>query len=124
MASSKSGIMLNHFAPSRYVDLRYELPTFCELDAKPDRVECWKKYQGQKGSHSRSADQCIGERSPKCREREWDEGQDRGQRSQNNRSGTLDCRLHQSVERIKAVIAISLDLSDQNPRVPHKHSGD
>src|SRR5713226_3823116 len=64
------------YARSRYVNLRYLLPTFCGLDSKPDRVERWKKYQGQKGSHSRSADQCIGERSPKCREREWDEGQD------------------------------------------------
>src|SRR5262249_14540980 len=91
---------------SRYVNLRYLLPTFCGLDAKPDRVECWKEYQGQEGSHCRSADQCIGERSPKCREREWDEGQDRGQCRQHNRSRTLDCRLHQSVERIEAVIAI------------------
>src|SRR5260370_5883441 len=124
MASSKSGIMLNHYAPSRYVDLRYLLPTFRGLDSKPDRIERWKKYQGKKGSHSRSADQCIGERSPKCREREWDEGQDRGQCRQHNRSGTLDCCLHQSVERIEAVIAICLDLSYQNERVPHHDSGE
>src|SRR6266850_880528 len=69
--------MWNHYAPSSYVDLRYVLPTFCGLDAKPDRIECWKKYQRQESSHSRSADQCIGERSPKCRERERDEAQDR-----------------------------------------------
>jgi hypothetical protein len=57
-----------------YADfIGYLLPTFCGLDAKPDRVECWKKYQGQEGSRSRSADQCIGERSPKCRESERDE---------------------------------------------------
>src|SRR5713226_3576966 len=112
------------YARSRYVNLRYLLPTFCGLDSKPDRVERWKKYQGQEGSHCRSADQCIGERSPKCREREWDEGQDRGQCRQHNRSRTLDCCLHQSVERIEAVIAICLDLSYQNECVPHQDSGE
>src|SRR5258705_13543670 len=111
------------YARSLYVNLRYLLPTFCGLDAKPDRVERWKKYQGQEGSHCRSADQCKGERSPKCREREWDEGEDRGQRRQNNGSGTLDCCLHQSVERIEAVVAICLDLSYQNECVSHQDSG-
>lgn len=100
-----------------------EMRLFHRANLEPDGVHRRQEDQRHDGPSQRAANQGVRQGAPEHRMGQWDKRQNRRHGGKQHRPRALHGRFNHGVKRVKTLLLVMVDLSDQDQGGAHQDTG-